>query len=166
VAEGISLDSTSRPSPSWREAGEIGVQPAVEQTPNRSSWDVLASLRRVGAPYRRSPTELYPQRLDDDASFAALCGASPIQASSGKTRRHRLNRGGDRQANAALYRIAFTRLRCDPRTRDYLDRRAAQGKTRREAIRCIKRYIAREVYSLIRNGPTPATARMSQPFAP
>jgi transposase len=107
-----------------------------------------------------------PQRLDDDASFAALCGANPIQASSGKTRRHRLNRGGDRQANAALYRIAFTRLRCDPRTRDYLDRRAAQGKTRREAIRCIKRYIAREVYSLIRNGPTPATARMSQPFAP
>lgn len=59
MAEGISLDSTSRPSPSWREAGEIGVQPAVEQTPNRSSWDVLASLRRVGAPYRRSPTELY-----------------------------------------------------------------------------------------------------------
>jgi transposase len=54
-----------------------------------------------------------PQRLDDDASFAALCGASPIQASSGKTRRHRLNRGGDRQANAALYRIALTRLRCD-----------------------------------------------------
>jgi transposase len=107
-----------------------------------------------------------PQRLDDDASFAALCGASPIQASSGKTRRHRLNRGGDRQANAALHRIAFTMLRCDPRTRDYLDRRAAQGKTRREAIRCIKRYIAREVYSLIRNGPTPATARMSQPFVP
>ena len=106
-----------------------------------------------------------PQRLDDDASFAALCGASPIQASSGKTRRHRLNRGGDRQANAALYRIAFTRLRCDPRTRDYLDRRAAEGKTRREAIRCIKRYIAREVYSLIRNGPTPATTRMGQPFA-
>jgi transposase len=96
-----------------------------------------------------------PQRLDDDASFAALCGASPIQASSGKIRRHRLNRGGDRQANAALYRIAFTRLRCDSRTRDYLDRRAAEGKTRREAIRCIKRYIAREVYSLIRNGPTP-----------
>jgi transposase len=100
-----------------------------------------------------------PQRLDHDAAFAALCGASPIQASSGKTRRHRLNRGGDRQANAALYRIAVTRLRCDPRTRDYLDRRTTEGKTRREAIRCIKRYIAREIYSLIRNGPTLATVR-------
>jgi transposase len=106
-----------------------------------------------------------PQRLDDDASFAALCGASPIQASSGKTRRHRLNRGGDRQADAALYRIALTRLRCDPQTRDYLNRRTTEGKTHREAIRCIKRYIAREIYSLIRNGPTPATARICQPLA-
>jgi transposase len=101
-----------------------------------------------------------PQRLDHDAAFAALCGASPIQASSGKTRRHRLNRGGDRQANAALYRIALTRLRCDPRTRNYLDRRTTEGKTRREAIRCIKRYIAREIYSLIRNAPTLATVRI------
>jgi len=90
-----------------------------------------------------------PDRLRSDASFAALCGVSPIQASSGKTTRHRLNRGGDRQANAALYRIAFTRLRCDPRTRSYLARRTTQGKTRREAIRCIKRYLAREIYRLL-----------------
>ncbi len=75
-----------------------------------------------------------PDRLRSDASFAALSGVSPIQASSGKTTRHRLNRDGDREANAALYRIAFTRLRCDPRTRTYLDRRTAQGKTRREVI--------------------------------
>jgi hypothetical protein len=61
----------------------------------------------------------------------------------------RADRGGDRRANAALYRIALTRSRCDQRTRDYLDKRAAQGMTRREAIRCIKRYIAREVYQLI-----------------
>jgi transposase len=90
-----------------------------------------------------------PDRLHGEASFAALCGVSPIEASSGKTRRRRLNRGGDRSANAALYRIALTRARSDQATRDYLDRRTADGKTRREAIRCIKRYIAREIYHLI-----------------
>ena len=91
-----------------------------------------------------------PDRMRSEASFAALCGVSPIEASSGKTRRRRLNRGGDRRANAALYRIALTRSRCDPRTRDYLDRRATQGLTRREAIRCVKRYVAREIYNLVR----------------
>jgi transposase len=90
-----------------------------------------------------------PERLRSEASFAALCGASPVQASSGKTQRHRLNRGGDRQANAALHRIVISRLRWDPRARDYLERRQAQGKTRREAIRCLKRYAAREIYNLI-----------------
>ena len=67
-----------------------------------------------------------------------------------QTRRHRLNRGGDRRANAALHRIAISRLRTDKRTRDYLDRRTTQGLTRREATRCVKRYIARELYHLIR----------------
>jgi transposase len=90
-----------------------------------------------------------PQRLGGEASYAALCGASPVEASSGKTRRLRLNRGGDRQANAALYRIALSRLRWDPRTRDYLARRISEGKTRREAICCLKRYIAREIYQII-----------------
>jgi transposase len=90
-----------------------------------------------------------PDRLHSDASFAALCGVSPIEASSGKTTRHRLNRGGDPAANAALYRIAFNRLRCDSSTRRYPDRRTAQGTTRREAIRCIKRYPAREIYRLL-----------------
>jgi transposase len=90
-----------------------------------------------------------PDRMRSEASFAALCGVSPIEASSGKTRRRRLNRGGDRRANAALYRIALTRSRSDQPTRDYLDRRATEGKTRREAIRCLKRYIAREIYHLI-----------------
>ncbi|WP_084757415.1 hypothetical protein [Micromonospora cremea] len=71
-----------------------------------------------------------------------------MEASSG-TRRRRLNRGGDRRANAA-HRIALTRSRCDRRTRDYLDRRTAQGLTRRETIRCVKRYVAREIYNLIR----------------
>ncbi|WP_091457991.1 IS110 family RNA-guided transposase [Actinokineospora iranica] len=91
-----------------------------------------------------------PERLDTEASFAALCGTSPIEASSGKTQRRRLNRGGDRQANAALYRIVLTRLRCDPSTQEYLQRRLAQGKTRREVIRCLKRYVAREVHPLLR----------------
>ena len=91
-----------------------------------------------------------PDRLHSEASFAALCGVSPIEASSGKTRRRRLNRGGDRHANSALHHIALTRARADQPTRDYLDRRTTQGRTRRQAIRCLKRYIAREVYGLIR----------------
>jgi transposase len=100
-----------------------------------------------------------PQRLGSEASYAALCGASPVEASSGKTQRLRLNRGGDRQANAALYRIALSRLRWDPRTRDYLARRISQGKTRREAIRCLKRYIAREIYQIItKPKPDPTAA--------
>ena len=84
-----------------------------------------------------------PDRLRSEASFAALCGVNPLEASSGKTTRHRLNRGGDRQANTALYRITLSRLRWDARTRDYLARRITEGKTHREAMRCLKRYIAR-----------------------
>ncbi|MFE5097524.1 IS110 family transposase [Streptomyces sp. NPDC056638] len=99
-----------------------------------------------------------PERLTSEASFAALCGTSPVEASSGKTQRRRLNRGGDRQANAALYRIVLSRLRWDDRTRNYLQRRLAEGKTRREVIRCLKRYIAREVYRLIAT-PNPAASR-------
>lgn len=87
-----------------------------------------------------------PERLKSEASFAALCGVSPIEASSGKTHRRRLNRGGDRQANSALYTITIARLRWDKRTQDYVRRRVVAGKTRREAIRCLKRYIAREIY--------------------
>ena len=87
--------------------------------------------------------------MRNEASFAALCGVSPVEASSGKTRRRRLNRGGDRRANSALHHIALTRARDEQRTRDYLDRRTSQGMTRREATRCIKRYIAREIYHLI-----------------
>jgi transposase len=99
-----------------------------------------------------------PGRLATEASFAALCGVSPIEMSSGKTQRHRLNRGGDRHANAALYRIVLTRLRCDPRTHAYIDRRTAEGKTRRETIRCLKRYVAREIYNLLQPpNTTPAS---------
>jgi transposase len=87
-----------------------------------------------------------PERLRSEAAFAALCGSSPVEASSGKTRRHRLNRGGDRQANAALHRIVIVRLRWHQPTRDYLTRRTSEGKTRKEIIRCLKRYVAREVF--------------------
>src|SRR5205814_4847020 len=90
-----------------------------------------------------------PTRLASDASFAALCGASPVDASSGKQRRHRLNRGGDRQANSALWRIVLVRMATDPRTQAYVARRTAEGKTTREIIRCLKRYVAREVYKAL-----------------
>jgi transposase len=90
-----------------------------------------------------------PARLASEAAFAALCGTSPVQASSGKTRRHRLNRGGDRQANAALHRIVVVRLRWHQPTRDYVARRTAQGKTRKEILRCLKRYVAREVFAVL-----------------
>jgi transposase len=90
-----------------------------------------------------------PGRLHTEASFAALCGASPVEASSGNTQRHRLNRGGDRQANCALHTIVLSRLRWEQRTRSYMDRRITEGKSRREAIRCLKRYAAREIYRLI-----------------
>ena len=88
-----------------------------------------------------------PERLHNEATFAHLCGASPIDASSGKQERHRLNRGGDRQANSALWKIVLTRTVCDPRTRDYIDRRMKEGLTKKEAFRCLKRYISREVYN-------------------
>jgi transposase len=95
-----------------------------------------------------------PERLHSDAAFSMLCGASPIEASSGKTRRYRLNRGGDRQANAALYRIVVARLRHDQPTKDYLARRIREGKSKKEAIRCLKRCVAREVFAVLpRMGP-------------
>lgn len=104
-----------------------------------------------------------PDRLASEASFAALCGVSPVEASSGKTQRRRLNRGGDRRANSALYIIVIARLRWDTRTRGYVERRVTEGKTRREAIRCLKRYVARELYQVIaearattRTQPSPA----------
>ena len=90
-----------------------------------------------------------PGRVRKEASFAALCGASPVDASSGKQLRHRPGRGGDRQANSALWTIAMTRLAHDLRTKAYAARRTAEGKTRKEIIRCRKRYIAREIYKAL-----------------
>ncbi len=102
-----------------------------------------------------------PGRMKSERSFAALCGASPVQASSGQTIRHRLNRGGNRQANSALWRIATTRIRHDAATKEYVARRQGEGKNRKEIIRCLKRHIAREVYRLLTNPPpTPNCARL------
>lgn len=99
-----------------------------------------------------------PDRLHSEAALAALCGASPVEASSGKTVRHRLNRGGDRQANNALWVIALTRQRDDPRTRSYAERRTKQGKTTKEIMRLLKRYLARELFPLLKADLQAATA--------
>jgi transposase len=90
-----------------------------------------------------------PEHLKSDAALAALCGTSPLQASSGKTVRHRLNRGGDRAANNALWTIAMVRMRSDPRTRAYVERRTKEGMSNKEIHRYLKRYIVRELYPLI-----------------
>lgn len=90
-----------------------------------------------------------PDRLRSEAALAALCGVSPLEASSGKTTRHRLNRGGDRAANNALWTISMVRMRSDPRTRAYVARRTAEGLSPKEIQRCLKRYIVRELYPLI-----------------
>ncbi|MFC8818807.1 transposase [Streptomyces rochei] len=99
-----------------------------------------------------------PERLNTEASFAALCGVGPIEYSSGRRRTRRLNCGGDRQANAA-HRIVFTRLRHDPRTQAYYERRTQEGKTRREIVRCLKRYAAGEVFNLSDRFPAPPCFR-------
>ncbi|WP_280255420.1 IS110 family transposase [Nocardia wallacei] len=100
-----------------------------------------------------------PDRLTGEATFARLCGVAPIPASSGKTVRHRLHRGGNRQANQALHVAVIVRMRYDQRTKDYVARRTTDGKTKPEIIRCLKRYLAREVFQTLRadlRPPAPA----------
>ncbi len=87
-----------------------------------------------------------PDRLRHERSYAALCGSSPVRASSGKTDRHRLNRGGDRHANSALWRIVIVRMTSHQPTKNYIARRTAQGLSKQEIIRCLKRYVARELF--------------------
>ena len=90
-----------------------------------------------------------PERIRSEAAFAKLCGACPIPASSGKTTRHRLNRGGDRQANAALYRVVVVRMRGHQPTIDYVRATHREGKTKTEIIRCLKRFVAREIFGYL-----------------
>ena len=99
-----------------------------------------------------------PERLRNEASFAMLCGVAPLPASSGKTQRHRLNRGGDRAANSALHLAVIVRMRMDDRTRAYVARRTTEGLSKLEIIRCLKRYLAREVFALLRADQHPIPA--------
>jgi transposase len=124
---------------------------ALEQLTNRVGQPLLA---RFGVGPQTAATLLVtagdnPDRLRSEAAPAALCGVSPLEASSGKTTRHRLNRGGDRAANNALWTISMVRMRSDPRTRAYVARRTAEGLSTKEIQRCLKRYIVRELYPLI-----------------
>jgi len=104
-------------------------------------------------------------RFASDAKLARAAGLAPIPVSSGRTNRHRLDRGGNRQVNAAIHRVAVTRARCHPETRDYVARKTAEGKTHREAIRCLKRHLARRIWQLLRaphpgqgTPPSPSTS--------
>ena len=99
-----------------------------------------------------------PERLRSDGAFAALCGVNPLPASSGKTNRHRLNRGGNRQANAALHRIAVVRLRWHQQTKAYAAKRTEEGLSKREILRCLKRFIAREIFHTLLGRPPVRTA--------
>jgi transposase len=124
----------------------------------RELLDTIAApvLERFGFGYETTGTLLCaagdnPERIHTEAGFAALCGSNPVRVASGKTKRHRLNRAGDRQANAALWTIVMTRLAAKhPPTITYIERRTSEGLSKREAIRCLKRYVAREIYNDIR----------------
>ena len=89
------------------------------------------------------------ERIHSEAALAKPCGVCPVPASSGKTSRHRLDRSGNREINAAIHRVAVTRARCHPETRDYIARKTADGKTHREAISCLKRHLTRHVWRLL-----------------
>jgi transposase len=120
------------------------------------------SIGHIGAAQLLLTAGDNPERLRSEASFAALCGVSPVPASSGKVVRHRLNRGGDRAANSALHIIAIGRLRTDPKTKEYVARRIAEGHSKLDAIRALKRYIAREVFTLIRARQKEINQRMQR----
>jgi transposase len=102
-----------------------------------------------------------PERLRSEAAFAHLCGVAPVQASSGRVKRHRLNRGGNREANRALYVLVLGRMSWDERTRDYVARRTAEGKSKREIVRCLKRFVAREIYRTLTATPTALSPSLS-----
>ena len=170
------LDKVAFPGPHQGRVGHldlahfIGKFPARLGTPGRASWPGL-SRRCASLSTRRAPP--HPRALTDhqtlereiagadrfssDAKLARAAGVAPIPVSSGKTNRHRPDRGGNRQINATLHRIAVTRLRCHPETRDYVARKRAEGKSTKEAIRCVKRHLARRIWHLLQPPPTKGT---------
>ena len=125
--------STTRPTPTWRIRRATSAALADEIPESATAVMLIVAGDNPG-------------RIRSDTAFAKLCGACPVPASSGVTHRHRLFRGGHRQANAALYRIVIVRLRWHQPTLDYVARRTAQGLSKGEIIRCLKRFVAREVY--------------------
>ncbi len=132
---------------------EVGIlDKHLERLVKKSAPDLIA-LRGVGIDVAGALLVAAgdnPERLANEASFASLCGVSPVDASSGRQHRHRLNRGGNRDANRALWVVALVRMRCDPRTRLYVARRTSEGLSKPEILRCLKRYIAREVFKILR----------------
>jgi transposase len=133
-------------------SGEISELDAQLQRLIAEAAPRLIRLPGVGANHAATLLVLAgdnPERLKSEASFASLCGVSPIEASSGKMVRHRLNRGGNRDANRALHMICVVRMGSDRRTKAYVTRRSAEGKSKWEIMRCLKRYIAREVYRVL-----------------
>lgn len=98
-----------------------------------------------------------PERMRSEAAFVHLAGVAPIPASSGRTHRHRLDRGGDRAANNALHTVVLVRMRHDERTRAYVARRTKEGMSKKDIIRCLKRFVAREVYRVLTSSPTRQT---------
>jgi transposase len=102
-------------------------------------------------------------RFGSDAKFARIAGAAPIPASSGRSDRHRLDRGGNRQLNCALHRLAISKARLDPQTATYLARKQAEGKSRREALRCLKRHLARHVWRILQPPTHPIASRTTAP---
>lgn len=104
-----------------------------------------------------------PERMESEAAFAALAGVAPVPASSGKTNRHRLSRGGDRQANASIYRIVLVRMSKDSKTPDYVAKGTEDGLSEKEIIRCLKHYVVREIYRFMKN---PRPARLTNDLRP
>jgi transposase len=141
---------------------------ALDEEARELSRHIKAILDDIAAPLLAVPGVGYetagqllvtagdnPERLGHEKSFAALCGSSPVQASSGRTNRHRLNRGGDRHANSALWTIVLVRMGTHAPTKNYVARRMAEGLSKPEIMRCLKRYVARELFPLIQHITAP-----------
>ena len=127
----------------WNDPPPVAPPPALLELPGCGAITAAKLLAEIGP----------ISRFKSDAQLARHSGVAPLEASSGKSQRHRLDRGGNRQLNAALYRIAITQARVHPAARAYLERKQAEGKTRREAIRCLKRLLARTVFNALKTSP-------------
>ena len=136
----LTLDTEIRAHDADLEALTVSCAPAMFKAHGISTGTAAEMLILVGD---------NPERIRSEAAFAKLCGVCPIPASSGKTNRHRLNRGGNRQANAALYRVVIVRMRNHQPTLDYVKNRKADGKGKMEIIRCLKRFVAREIFGYL-----------------